>query len=74
MIAIFAFLVELVALLVGAVWVVGRIKADSMLNRQASKNLKETLGELSTAIKELADATSDIDTRLTILETRQTAK
>jgi len=71
MIAVTGLLVELIVLLVGAVWVVGKIKADSQLNRQASKNLKETLKDLSSATKELAEAMNHIDTRLTILETKQ---
>ena len=70
MIAIACFIVELVGMLVMAVWFIGKMRTDSQLNRQSMQSLKETLITLSISSKELTDALKLIDTRLTVVETK----
>ena len=69
-IAITGIVIELVTLLVGAVWLVGKIRTDSALNRQATASLKETLDTLTESSKELTKTIQHIDNRLTVVETK----
>lgn len=61
--------IQAASFVVAGVWIVGKVRTESELNRAAVKNLNNSLDSLSMVNKELTLAIRHIDNRVTVLET-----
>lgn len=67
-IALLGIALEVFILILGAVWVVGKVRTESALNRQAVKSLQGTLKDVAETNKELTNAVVHLDRRVTVIE------
>jgi hypothetical protein len=74
LIAIIGLFIEVLAFIIAGVWVVGKIKTESVLNRAAVNTLSKSMDSLGEVNKELTRAIRHIDTRVTVLETLNHSK
>lgn len=70
-VAVGSALLTLICVVASAVWIVGRVKANSEINAEANKRLSETLDRVSLRLDHIDERTEDHEGRLIRLETIQ---
>ena len=70
-VGIAALLVNLIVLIVGVVWVIGKITAQSAANTEAVNNLNTTLVELRKWVGQIDDKVDSHGERLATVEAKQ---